>query len=147
MTVPHAVPAADFLTELSIAGRKIRTLFDRRVRARGLTLARARVLIHLSQNRTLNQSDLAALLEVEHPTMVRLLDGMEKQGLIRRCAVEGDRRAKRIALTDDARSQVEEVERIAAEVRAAVLADLDAGDIAAATRALRALSHKIDAIA
>ncbi len=70
---------AEFLEELSVTSRKLRTLFDAQVRARGLTLARARTLIHLSRKDGMTQTELAEILEVEGPTLVRLLDGLEAQ--------------------------------------------------------------------
>src|SRR5260221_11274756 len=95
---PRTVLEADLVTELSTASRKMRTLFDSFLRQRGLTLARARALIHLSRNPGLNQTELANILEIECPTVGRLLDGMEKQGLIERQAIDGDRRGPQIAV-------------------------------------------------
>ena len=87
------------LEELSRAGRKMRALFDARVRARGVTLSRARTLLILRRTPRLNQRELAEELDIETPTLVRLLDGMEKQGFIERRHVEGDRRAMLVRLT------------------------------------------------
>src|SRR3954453_21559992 len=88
-----------FSEELAITSRKLRTLFDARVRAKGLTLARARALLHLARKDGMTQTELAEILEVESPTLVRLLDGLEGQGLTERRPVAGDRRANQIALT------------------------------------------------
>ena len=90
---------AAFSEELWKVSRKMRTAFDARVRAEGLTLARARALIFLGKKDCMTQTELADALEIEGPTLVPLLDGLEKQGLIERRPVDGDRRAKQIALT------------------------------------------------
>lgn len=133
-----------FLTELSIAGRKMRTMFDALVRERGLTLPRARLLLHLASGRTVIQSELATLLELEPPTLVRLLDGLERQGLVRRLSVEGDRRAKQVVLTEEAAEQVAELERIIAQMRRILLRDIPDADIVAAAGVLDRLIHNIE---
>src|SRR5260221_13417253 len=133
-----APPAATaFASELSTASRKMRTLFNAFVRERGLTLARARALLLLSRNPAMNQTALACALEIENPTVVRLLDGLEKQGLIVRAAVAGDRRANRIALTDAARDQVAQLEEISATLTTIMLGDIDAAAIAVGRDVLR----------
>lgn len=133
-----------FLTELSTAGRKLRTLFDRLVRQRGLTLSRARALLHLSRCPAINQTELASLLEVEGPTVVRLLDGMEKNGLIERSAIDGDRRAKQISLTPAAQHQVEEIEEISGEIGRDVLREIDPAELEIAIRVLRQMIRNME---
>lgn len=138
---------ATFLEELSIASRKLRTLFDARVRTMGLTLARARTLMHLARKGGMTQTELAELLEVEGPTLVRLLDGLEAQGLIERRPVEGDRRAKQIVLTPEGQELAAKVTRLANDVREEVLADIPEADLATAAATMRAVVQKISTIA
>lgn len=135
---------AAFTMELSTAARKMRNLFDSRVRERGLTLARARVLLLLAQERDWNQRELADALEIEHPSVVRLLDGLEKQGLIYRAAVEGDRRAKRIELTDEAQAQVRELQEITRSIRSELLQRIDGSTLEAAFSVLREISQTVE---
>lgn len=136
---------AEFATELSTASRRMRTLFDGLVRERGLTLSRARALLYLSRHPDVNQTELAALLEIEHPTVVRLLDGLEKQGLIQRNAVEGDRRAKRITLTAAAHAQVDEIDGIIADLRGVMLHGIGRDQLHTAIEVLRQAGRNIDA--
>jgi MarR family transcriptional regulator for hemolysin len=138
---------AVFLEELSVTSRKLRTLFDARVRAKGLTLARARTLMHLARKDGMTQTELAEILEVEGPTLVRLLDGLEAQGLTERLPVAGDRRAKQIALTGEGHKLAAEVTRLADELREEVLADIPEADLIAAAKALRAMTQKISTAA
>ena len=138
---------AAFLEELSITSRKLRTLFDARVRAKGLTLARARTLIHLAKMDGMTQTELAEILEVEGPTLVRLLDGLEKQGLTERRPVDGDRRAKQIALTEAGRKLAADVTLLGDELREEVLTTVSEADLIAATRAFRAIAQKIATVA
>ncbi|WP_019171083.1 MarR family winged helix-turn-helix transcriptional regulator [Pseudaminobacter salicylatoxidans] len=83
---------AAFVDELSKASRKLRTLFDARVRTHGLTLSRARLLMHLVKADGATQAELADALEVEQPSLVGLVDALEKMGHIERRAIDGDRR-------------------------------------------------------
>ncbi|MGH2340592.1 MarR family winged helix-turn-helix transcriptional regulator [Segnochrobactraceae bacterium EtOH-i3] len=133
-------------SELSTAGRKMRTVFDRLVRARGLTLTRARTLMLLAHDSEMTQKDLAAALDVEHPTLVRVLDGLEKQGLIERCAVDGDRRAKRIALTPASEGQIRELEDLSEVVREQMLEGIPEEDVATALRVLRRIGENLDRV-
>lgn len=137
---------ADFLTEVSTAGRKLRTMFDARVKQRGLTLSRARAMLFLSKAKCMTQTELAGALEIETPTLVRLLDGLEKQGLVERNAVDGDRRAKHITLTDEALSQVREIDEMTNELREQVLRDINEDDLAAGIRILRLMLKNIEAM-
>lgn len=133
-------------SELSTAGRKMRTVFDRLVRARGLTLTRARTLMLLAHDSEMTQKDLASALDVEHPTLVRVLDGLEKQGLIARCAVDGDRRAKRIALTPASEGQIRELEELSESVRVQMLDGIPEEDVATALRVLRRIGENLDRV-
>lgn len=144
---PLSALRAGFLEELSVASRKLRTLFDARVRAQGLTLARARTLMHLARKDGMTQTELAEILEVEGPTLVRLLDGLAGQELIERRPVEGDRRAKRIALTREGHALAAEVTRLANELREEVLADISEADLMAASATMRAVVRKISSVA
>lgn len=133
-----------FLTELSTAGRKLRTLFDGLVRQRGLTLSRARALLHLSRSTGMSQTELASLMEVEGPTIVRLLDGMEKNGLIARSVTDGDRRVKQITVPPTARHQVDDIEEIATQIEQNVLRGVDAADVDVAIRVLRQMIRNME---
>jgi MarR family transcriptional regulator for hemolysin len=99
-----------FVTALRRVSLKWRTRFDAELKRSGQTLGRARALILLSNEEGgMLQRDLAAELMIEHPTLVRLLDGLERQGLIRREPVAGSKRANRIVLTKAAGPVVREV--------------------------------------
>lgn len=122
----------------------MRNLFDSRVRERGLTLARARALLLLAEQRDWNQRDLADAMDIEHPSVVRLLDGLEKQGLIIRAAVEDDRRAKRIELTEDAQAQVKELQELIRSIRAQLLQNIDRASLETALSVLSEFTRTIE---
>ena len=143
--LPHRYDIeAAFTVGLSTAARKMRNLFDSRVRERGLTLARARALLLLAEPRDWNQRELADAMDIEHPSVVRLLDGLEKQGLILRTAVDGDRRAKHIELTQDAQSQVKELQELIRSIRAELLGTIDAQSLETALTVLQELTLKAE---
>ncbi|RCS23637.1 MarR family transcriptional regulator [Phyllobacterium salinisoli] len=135
---------SEMVDALSKVSRKLRTLFDGRVKEQGLTLARARILLVLNNQEGLYQKELAEVLEIENATMVRLLDGLEKQNFIERRAVEGDRRAKQIVMTRAGREQAELVVKLAENVRHDLLDSVSDDDLAATVRVLHAMGHSID---
>jgi MarR family transcriptional regulator for hemolysin len=142
MTTPAK---AAFSEEIWKVSRKMRTLFDARVRAEGLTLARARTLMFLGKNGCMTQTELAELLEIEGPTLVPLLDGLEKQGLIERRPVDGDRRAKQIVLTAAGKDQAAYVDTLVRDFRRDVLKDIGDDDLKAAIRVFHAMARNIEA--
>lgn len=134
---------AAFTAELASANRKLRALVDERARDMGLTLSRARLLMQLAKADGPIQSDLADLLDIEQPTLVRLLDGLERTGMIERRAAPGDRRARRVFLTKAARAQAEDILAFLTELRADVLDGVDREELEVALRVLSRMSRNI----
>ncbi len=82
--------------------RLLRTVFERRVRALGLTRAQWLVIARLHRRPGLSQSEVADLLEIEKATAGRLIDRMETKDWIERRADPDDRRVNRLHLTHEA---------------------------------------------
>lgn len=108
--------------------RALRTEYDRRVRELGLTRSQWWVLNHLYRNPGLTQSELAEILELEKPSVGRLLDRLEAKRLIRREHDARDRRAWRVQLGEAAEPQMRSLRKRAAELMSDALAGLSAGD-------------------
>jgi DNA-binding MarR family transcriptional regulator len=106
--------------------RLLRTTFDRRVKALGFTRSQWWVLTHLFRNDGITQSELADILEVEKPTLGRLLDRLEAKGWVRREADAADRRVKRVFLTEAIEPALRAMRAAAAEMRRDALAGLSA---------------------
>ncbi len=106
--------------------RLLRTTFDRRVKSLGLTRSQWWVLTHLFRNDGVTQSELADTLEIEKPTLGRLLDRLEAKGWVRRGEDAKDRRAKRVYLTDEVEPVMKTMRAAAVEVRRDALAGLSA---------------------
>jgi DNA-binding MarR family transcriptional regulator len=94
------------------------------VKSLGLTRSQWWVLNHLFRNDGVTQSELADILEVKKATLGRLLDRMEQKGWIRREGHSGDRRAKRVFLTDEVEPAIKTMRAAAAEVRRDALSGL-----------------------
>ncbi|MFC7735608.1 MarR family winged helix-turn-helix transcriptional regulator [Roseomonas sp. GCM10028921] len=138
---------AEFVTALRRVTQRWRTRWDAELRDSGQTLARARALMILFQEGgSAMQRDLAAHLSVEHPTLVRLLDSLEAQGLIRRQPVPGNARANRIALTPAAAPMVEAAERVSEGLRQRVLGDIPREDLETALRVLRSVATRLETL-
>jgi len=100
-----------------------------------LTFAQARVLFYLARDPGLRQVELAARLEIQPITLARLLDPLDRRGLVERRRDPDDRRAWRIYLTAAADEPLTEIRRVAQTVRGDALRDIDDGNI----EALRAM--------
>ncbi|MCY1208759.1 Transcriptional regulator SlyA [compost metagenome] len=115
-----------FAMQLAQMSRAWRAELDRRLAGMGLSQARWLVLLHLSRFEDLpTQRELAKSVGVEGPTLARLLDSLEAQGLIQRMAVVEDRRAKKIALCPPARPLIEKIEAISSQLRQELFAGID----------------------
>ncbi len=104
--------------------RLMRTAYDRRMKALGLTRSQWWVLTHLYRNDGVTQSELADILEIEKPTLGRLLDRLASNGWIRREEHAQDRRAKRVCLTEEVKPAMKAMRAAAAELRRDALAGL-----------------------
>jgi len=113
---------------LNDVARLLRTSFDRRVKQLGLTRSQWWVLTFLFRNDGVTQSELADMLEIEKPTLGRLIDRLEAKGWVRRAADARDRRARRVHLTDEVEPAMRTMRAIAAEVRRDALAGLSAAE-------------------
>ena len=84
-------------------GRLLRTVFERRVRAAGLTRAQWLVIARMRRHPGLSQSEVADLLEIEKASAGRLIDRMQAKGWLQRRDDASDRRINRLHLTPSAR--------------------------------------------
>ncbi len=102
---------------LNDVARLLRTTYDRRMKVLGLTRSQWWVLTHLYRNDGVTQSELAEILEIEKPTLGRLLDRLEANGWVRREEHAVDRRAKRVFLTEEVGPAMKSMRVAAAELR------------------------------
>ena len=134
---------SEFLDSLTRLSRHLRTLFNARVTAHGLTYPRARVLFRLARRSGMTQKTLAAELELEQPTVVRLLDRMEALGLIDRVPDPADRRAKQIVLTTHGTEQAALVTGISETMRDELFSGLPEAELRQAVALFETISERI----
>lgn len=113
---------------LNDVARLLRTTYDRRVKSLGLTRSQWWVVTHLFRAQGVTQSELAEALEIEKPTLGRLLDRLEAKGWIRREHDATDRRAWRVYLTDAVEPAMKTMRAVAGELRRDAMAGLSAED-------------------
>lgn len=104
--------------------RLIRKRFDVAARTLGVTGPQWRVLAALQRSPGMNQCALATWLEVEAITAGRMIDRLEKAGLVERRPDPADRRAWRLFLTEAADPQMAHLRECADDVFAEALQGL-----------------------
>ncbi len=113
---------------LNDVARLMRTAYDRRIKALGLTRSQWWVLTHLFRGDGISQTELAETLEIEKPTLGRLLDRLEAKGWVRRDHDARDRRVWRVHLTEEVEPALRTMRAIAAELRRDALAGMSAAE-------------------
>lgn len=123
--------------------RMMRTEFDRRVSAHGVTRAQWMVLARLARRPGCTQTELADMMEVERATAGRLLDRLEENGLVRREADPEDRRVRRVFPTPAAEEGQAKMREIADKLVDDALADISPAKREALTELLIAARTRL----
>ena len=126
--------------------RLMRSSFDRRVRALGLTRSQWLVLSRLQRYPGISQSELAEMLEVERATAGRTNDRMERRGWLVRRPDAADRRINRLYLTAEAEAVQAELALIAEELLADALGLLDPEEREALTEMMERVKAQLLAL-
>jgi DNA-binding MarR family transcriptional regulator len=133
----------DFVTADRLHAAAIHLL--RRLRredtATGIAPARLSALSVLVFGGPMNLTALAAAEQVQAPTMTRVVQALEAEGLVRREEVAGDRRGTRLVATTRGRRVLEAGRRRRIARLAADLAGLSRADRAALERAAAVLER------
>lgn len=135
-----------FAIELGRLSRQWRKRLDERLKQTGLNQARWLVLMHLSRAGPLSQRELADTVGIEGPTLVRLLDSLEGQGLVERRLCGEDRRVKQVHLAAAAGPLLAEITGIAAALRRQVLAEMPDGELRTAWKVLRDIGDRLESL-
>ena len=132
--------------DIVVAGRHWRKLANERIRPTGHTMARWETLFLVAfSDHALTQGELARLLNVEGPTLVRMLDVLQKEGLIERRQSEIDRRVTTNAITTQGRQAIDEIMAVTNALRAEVLRGIDPQELATCLKVLGEIIERIDA--
>ena len=112
-------------------GRIWRRESDQALSDHGLSYATAIPLLVLSrQGENVRQGVLADELGIEGPSLVRLIDLLQSEGLVERREDPRDRRAKTLHLTATGEAKVEETNRVLRRVRSSLLKDIGSEELA-----------------
>src|SRR6202171_3783220 len=112
------------------AARAWRLKLDERLRPMGLSQAKWRTLLHLSlAPGALTQTEIAARLGIEEPTLVTLLHRLESEGWVRRESSSHDRRCKMVHLGRRAQRVIAQINAAASELRHELLADMSGPEL------------------
>ncbi len=110
---------------LGETARAWRFALDRRLAPLGLSRSQWLVLFHAGRSEDpLTQTELAQRVGVESPTLVGLLDRMEREGWIERRPDPSDRRCKVVCLTERANEIRHQIEETASRLREELLEGL-----------------------
>jgi MarR family transcriptional regulator for hemolysin len=132
---------------LVTAARRWRKLANDRIKPLGQTMARWETLFLVAYNEhDVTQSELARLISVEGPTMVRMLDVLSRDGLIERRQSESDARVTTNRITPKGTAAIAEIMKVTNRLRAQVLEDIDRDDLATTLKVMNQILHKLDAL-
>jgi MarR family transcriptional regulator, transcriptional regulator for hemolysin len=116
---------------------------DQALADHGLSQATALPLMVLSRRgKSVRQGVLAEEVGIEGPSLVRLIDLLQAEGLVERREDPTDRRAKTLHLTPTGEAKAEEINRVLRRVRADLLKDIDPDDLAVTFDALQRIERR-----
>jgi MarR family transcriptional regulator for hemolysin len=134
----HLVPSDDprsqtrldreyrFTYRMVLFSRRYRALLDEQLRPLGYGTARMEALGTIARSpEPRAQIAIAKRIGIEGPTLTRMLDALETDGLVLRRQDPNDRRTKLIELTYMGRRALDEILAVAHSFRASVLKQLD----------------------
>lgn len=98
--------------------------FNEAFAARGLRPADYFVLLILSKNPGLKQSEVAEALGIQRANFVAIVDGLEQKGMAERRKSDADRRVQSLYITAGGRSYLDEIQPIVREHEERVIARL-----------------------
>src|SRR4029453_11870492 len=123
MEKSRVVSGSSFGFRVARIARRLRQAVDGELGAYGLTEATWRPLAYVGRlGDGVRQKELAAALGIEGPSLVRLLDSLERRGLIERREDEYDRRARGIHLPQAGHDLAVRVAKVGTEIQLRLLA-------------------------
>jgi DNA-binding MarR family transcriptional regulator len=131
---------------LNRAGTRIALSFSERIRPLGATLQMWRVLAALRERDGRRMGDLSATTSIEVSTLTRLVDTMERKGLVVRSRAPEDARAVVLQATPAGRRLTQRILPIAERYEFAALAGFSAAEAETLKAALRRLYANMEAL-
>ena len=142
----RTTPQIRLTINLVLVARKWRSLTDDRLRLVGQSSARMEALAAIFNSPSLSaQVDIAKRLRIEGPTMTRMLDTLEADGLVERLPDPGDRRTKQLRLTPAGEKVLEEIFAITDALRERLLEGVEPQRMDELNELLVMLTGRLDA--
>ncbi len=142
------MPATDsetFGPLLHGTARAWRLKLDERLKPLGMSQAKWRTLLHLSlAEQPVTQSEIAARLGIEEPTLVNLLHRLEDAGWVKRANSQLDRRCKTVTLQRRAQRVIGRIDAAARELRHELMSDIPRRDLTVCMRVLEGIRAKAE---
>lgn len=134
-----------FSAALHTTARLWRLALDKRLKHMGIGQSGWMTIAMIAKSaEPMSQRALADLVGVEGPSMVSMLDRLERDGFVTRAPSPLDRRVKLVHLTDAGKTVYGEVRKEATAFRADLLADVDEEMLGAAAVLLETLRKRIE---
>lgn len=130
---------------LVLTGRAWTTLIDNKLRlATGQSRARWQTLFAIAfAPQPAMMTELGVRLNVQWPTLVRVVDGLATDGLIERIDNPHDGRSKLVSLTEAGADIVRQIQPILDHERRTILADLDEEELVACAAMLKRVLQRV----
>lgn len=143
--LPESPVGERFSAAVHNTARGWRLLIDKQLKHLGIGQAGWMTIAMIAKSgEPMSQRALADLVGVEGPSMVSMLDRLEREGLVTRAPSPTDRRVKLVHLTDAGTTLYRQVKEQASAVRLALLGDIDPARLEAATELLELLRARIE---
>ena len=119
-------PDLRLTVQMVLAARRWRALLDERLRPLGHSASRMEAMATIANSPTCTpQIEIAKRIGIEGPTLTRILDMLERDGLVQRLADPSDRRSKHIRLTSAGEDALDEILAVVGALRGQLLDSLD----------------------
>lgn len=133
--------------QLVTVSRRYRRTMDAIFSGHGLSFASTLPLRFLAlQDRPYRQKELAAVLDVEGPTLVRVLDALVAQGFVLRSEDPTDRRAKLVSVTREGHAFLGQLEDRIVALRDEIFDGVPAADIDTVLRLLARIDTNMEGL-
>lgn len=130
---------------LRTADKSFERALDSEIKERcSLTSSQWKVILVLSIRDGISQKELADLISVEGPTLVPVIDKMEKDGFLVRKSDPNDRRSNKIFLNNKSNSIVEEIVKTILDFRVMITNGVSKADIDVTKKVLQKMTQNTE---